>query len=206
MSHCACFTLPDGTVGIVRPNPVLVVALLAPTVADAMAFLDHRKQGLAATVVTPLYRAMVARTEQEAVRVVAERDARRLALARGLLPDDAAALTVMEATGLLAPDASRRWRNCWRRAGAGAPAVDMPLARAQRMSEVRRERTARLAASDSAIMTAHEQNDRARTTALTAYRQTLRDLPATTRPTVEACTTPAQLEAWQPTWPVDPTA
>lgn len=207
MSHCATFTLPDGRINIVRPNAVLVAALQAATIEAAIVLLDEKNQGLTLAVVKPLYDAMAARTELEAIRVIAKRDAPRVAMLHGFLPTDVANLATHEATGLLEPEGlatSRRFRACWRQAGTARPAVDMPLARIQRMNEVRTQRAPKLTKSDVDLLKAQEAADLARQTALKTYRQKLRDLPATEQPAVDACATPEALDAWRPTWPVDP--
>ena len=43
---------------------------------------------------------------------------------------------------------NRRFRRCWRRDGDSVPSVDLPLARQQRMDEIRAERNRRLQESD----------------------------------------------------------
>ena len=99
----------------------------------------------------------------------------------------------------------RRWRGCYRRAGATLPRVDMTLARVQRMNEVRGERASKLTKSDVDLLRASmETSDVVMQNTLRIYRQQLRDLPTTEQPNVEALTTPEQLAAWQPAWPPDP--
>ena len=113
MSHCATFTNPSGGVEILRPNPALIAALLLETESDA---LDRMERiGLTATVVRPLWRAMTARTEEEAVRVIAERDAPRVWALKGYpTPGD---LTVRPAIGLLHPTNPRGRRHALRPKG-----------------------------------------------------------------------------------------
>ena len=210
MSYCACFTLPTGVVAVVRPNPVLITALQAPTFSDCLAILNRHKQGLSEAVVAPLYNAMATRTEQEAVRIVAKRDAPRTAEVHGFRAMDATDLSVMEATGLLNPiiatkPENRRWRNCWRRIGIGTPAVDMPMARAQRMNEVREKRAPKFTKSNYDLLyVLVDSPNTPMQNKLKDYRQKLRDLPTTEQPNVDALATPEQLAAWEPTWPVDP--
>lgn len=98
----------------------------------------------------------------------------------------------------------RRFRDCYRRAGTGLPRVDMPLARAQRMAEVRLERNKRLTASDGDMLKAREQGDLTQEAQLKTYRQQLRDIPVTTQVAVDACGTPEALHTFTPTWPVLP--
>lgn len=107
-------------------------------------------------------------------------------------------------TDRAAVPADRRFRNTWRQTGAAAPAVDMPLARAQRMNEVRAERVPKLESVDWRIARAVDKGDLLAEASLRAYRQKLRDVPQTEQPNVDACTTPEALIAWQPTWPTDP--
>jgi hypothetical protein len=101
------------------------------------------------------------------------------------------------------PLPDRRWRGCWRLGENGAVAVDMPLARAQRMAEIRAERERRLAASDGLMLRAQEQGHLAEAEALRVYRQTLRDLPKelAAAKTLEALETPEALGAFEPNWP-----
>lgn len=95
---------------------------------------------------------------------------------------------------------SYRFRDCWRLSG-DAIKVDMPLARAQRIAEIRRERNARFAALDAEWMRAMGQKRLAEADAIEAKRQALRDIPATCLTALVACTTPDALETYQPEWP-----
>jgi hypothetical protein len=95
---------------------------------------------------------------------------------------------------------TRRFRNCWRVNGQTVE-VDMPLARAQRMAEIRAERNRRLEASDGLMARAYEIGAQAEIEALKAKRQTLRDIPAVID--VGTISTPEELTAFQPEWPVD---
>lgn len=99
---------------------------------------------------------------------------------------------------------TRRFRASWRQANPQLPTVDMGLARNQRLDEVRLLRKPRLTKSDADYLRAVETNNTDLRSSLATYRQTLRDLPATSKPEVAACATPDQLMAWEPTWPVDP--
>ena len=95
---------------------------------------------------------------------------------------------------------SRRFRNMWRESG-GAIAVDMPLARTQRMSEIREERDGKLIEADGPTTREMEQSG-TDYTAWKVYKQALRDLPAATD--LSKITTPEALEAFNPTWPTPP--
>lgn len=107
------------------------------------------------------------------------------------LPDcDAAALPL------------RRFRDCWRTDGFGAVQVDMPLARAQRMAEIRTERNIRLDASDKEKARLDDGGTEQQKTDIAVYRQALRDLPAATD--LGVITAPEELEAFEPVWPVLP--
>ena len=98
----------------------------------------------------------------------------------------------------------RRFRSCYRRAGTSLPRIDMPLARGERMNEIRVKRVPRLEKSDVDFLRAQEKADVVMQDKLKTYRQSLRDLPATEQPNADACTTPEALAAWGPTWPTDP--
>lgn len=99
--------------------------------------------------------------------------------------------------------ASRRFRDCWRCDGADGVHVDMPLARGQRMAEIRRARNAKLAETDGPMLRAQEQADTATVDGLKAKRQALRDLPNQLEAAgaLDAIATPEELEAFEPTWP-----
>lgn len=98
---------------------------------------------------------------------------------------------------------SRRFRNCWRSDGTGSVHVDMPLARGQRMNEIRAERGGRFAALDAEWMKATGQNNAARADAVETVRQQLRDIPngLIADGTLEGIATPEELEAFDPEWP-----
>lgn len=98
---------------------------------------------------------------------------------------------------------SRRFRNCWRH-GAGAVAVSMPLARQQRLAEIRSERNERLVESDKDHSRLADIGTDQQRADLRTYRQALRDLPATVQTDLAALTTPEQLDQYQPAWPVKP--
>jgi hypothetical protein len=102
----------------------------------------------------------------------------------------------------------RRWRACWRHDGQGGVRVELPLARAQRLRELRAERDRRLAASDGAMLREQESGTPAGVEALRAYRQALRDLPAVLEQSgaLERLEDAAALAAFTPEWPADPAA
>ena len=181
------YTRPDGGVNVVRPTSSLIMEF----------HLHGRATGTLRWIGLP-------RDVPGAVMLLskAEETAVAFVMLNGV-PPDAANLVVVEDSVALP---TRRFRNCWRQSGATVPFVDMPLARTQRMGEIRREREPKLGKVDSDIRAAEDAGAAARVTVLRGYRQFLRDLPAAESPNVERCTTPAQLEAWQPTWPVDPAA
>lgn len=95
----------------------------------------------------------------------------------------------------------RRFRNCWRNDGAGFPRVDMPLARVQRLDEIRRERDKRLVAADGPTARAIEQNAPDEGD-WKAHKQALRDVPAVVD--LESVGTPEDLDTFEPSWPVAP--
>lgn len=91
------------------------------------------------------------------------------------------------------------FHNCWRDDGTGKVVVDMPLARTQRLREIRTERDRRFAPLDNEWMKATGQGNKAEAEALEAKRQALRDIPQNID--LEAVTTPEALEAFEPNWP-----
>lgn len=98
---------------------------------------------------------------------------------------------------------NRRFRNAWRYAG-GRLDVDMPTARTLWMDEVRTARKPKLEKSDVDLMRAQEGGTAAQIDKVKVYRQQLRDITATERGRVDACSTPAALESLVPQWPLDP--
>jgi len=117
------------------------------------------------------------------------------------VPPDALNARIEDAVNL---PPSRAFRNCWRNTvGAGGAErvdVDMPLARAQKMAEIRTERNKRLAETDGLILRAKETGQAAQENQLALARQALRDLPATVG--LDTLATPEALNAFQPNWPV----
>lgn len=101
---------------------------------------------------------------------------------------------------------SRRFRSCWRLEADGLPAVDMSLARDQRLKEIRTERDILLQSSDGPMARATETGVGIQ--AMKDFRQQLRELPnqMESESVLDAVATPEALEAYQPIWPVDPGA
>ncbi len=97
---------------------------------------------------------------------------------------------------------SRYFRSCWRNDGRGAAHVDMPLARGQRMVEIRAQRNIRLDDSDKEWARLSEGGTPEQQAAHSAYRQALRDLPQSID--LELLDTAEKLEAFQPAWPDQP--
>ena len=89
---------------------------------------------------------------------------------------------------------NRRFRNCWTKATKGVQ-VDMVKARSQRLSEIRIERDAALAASDVELLRAQEAG--ADTKDLVKKRQDLRDLPVKAAADLDQLSTPAELDAYK---------
>jgi Phage tail assembly chaperone protein len=106
------------------------------------------------------------------------------------------------------PLPERRWRDCWRHRGDGQVHVDMALARARRLAEIRAERDLRLAASDGPMLREQEAGPPERQQALRAYRQALRELPNDLERSgaLEALAGPAELAGFAPAWPAAPFA
>ena len=99
------------------------------------------------------------------------------------------------------PFPSRIFRNCWRES-AGKIGINMPLARIQRMAEIRAERDALLDESDKDKARLDDVGTANQKQAMATYRQALRDLPASVD--VESITTPEELEAFAPAMPSKP--
>jgi len=97
---------------------------------------------------------------------------------------------------------SRRFRNCWRQVGTTPPVVDLPLAREQRMSEIRTERDKRLAISDGQMARAQDTGTPAEVMVLRGKRQALRDLPVTVETELAMIQLVDGLATYEPTWPV----
>lgn len=100
--------------------------------------------------------------------------------------------------------ATRRFRGCWRQHGANPPTVDLPLARAQRLIELRQTRNQRLVASDGEMLRAQERRDAVEEGRWRQYRQALRDLPDAVSPALSLIDTPEALAEWEPDWPTPP--
>lgn len=128
--------------------------------------------------------------------------------------DRIAAITLSKHPGLagatrlddcLAPNLPHQaFRDCWRKKGTGKIIhVDMPLARTQKMSEIRTERDKRLKATDGLMAKANEIGASAEINSLKTMRQTLRDIPndLLTGSALEAITIPKELDTFQPDWP-----
>ena len=99
----------------------------------------------------------------------------------------------------------RRWRSCLRADKSGKIGVDMPLARAQRLEEIRVERNRRLVELDGPWMRATGQGKTTEGDAIEAKRQQLRDIPndleAGKIETWNAIETPDDLAGYEPDWP-----
>lgn len=94
---------------------------------------------------------------------------------------------------------SRRFRNAWRHDGE-KPVVNLPLARAQVLSEIRAERNAKLDASDKELARLTDVGSAKELEDIKAKRQALRDLPAVVAAELSALTTVAELEQYRPQW------
>jgi hypothetical protein len=96
----------------------------------------------------------------------------------------------------------RLFRGCWRMAG-GRPVEDEGLCRDRTLAEVRKERDARLDASDKDKARLDDVGTPGQQQAHRQYRQALRDLPAVVAQQIAAMT-PDELEAYQAPWPQKP--
>lgn len=97
--------------------------------------------------------------------------------------------------------ASRKFRNCWKPDAASGAVVDLILARAQRLAEIRADRDVMLTASDrdkARLDDVGTPADRAR---LATYRQALRDAPAKVQTDLAAIGSAQGLEQYVPAWP-----
>lgn len=92
-------------------------------------------------------------------------------------PDKFLADLNAEMIGEMDPDnlPDRHFRNCWRKSGADSITINMTLARAQVMDEIRAKRDEHLVQSDAKQMEMMSKGED--TTALFALKQSLRDLP-----------------------------
>ena len=95
------------------------------------------------------------------------------------------------------PVSAGYWRHC--RLVDGAIHVNRDTMATQVLDQVRQERTRRLAASDGLMLRAQETKQKI--AEWRAYRQALRDLPASLDLTALA---PGDLEAFTPRWPESP--
>lgn len=92
----------------------------------------------------------------------------------------------------------RYFRNCWRDTGSKVE-INMPLARTQKMNEIRTKRDKLLDDSDKehmrlqAVGTSQEKQD------METYRQTLRDVPQTI--VIDSINDADSLEVFEPVWP-----
>lgn len=93
----------------------------------------------------------------------------------------------------------RRFRDCWRANDAGEIHIDLPLAREQRMAEIRVERNRLLDTSDKEWARLMDVGDAEAQAALKTYRQALRDIPQNT--SVNRIKIPEALAAYEPDWP-----
>ena len=109
----------------------------------------------------------------------------------------AATFRVVEETEL----PTRYYRNAWRFNGT-AIVHDMPAARQIKLNqEIRPERNRRLQSLDVEWSRATAQGNTTLAGQIEAKRQTLRDIPATVGPDLDAQATPAALKAYNPPWP-----
>ena len=101
-----------------------------------------------------------------------------------------------------APGAKKLFYGAWRNDGTGKIQIDMPLARTQRMAEIRAKRDAMLLAADK-MDGQQERNIRLKLPDslknVDIYKQALCDLPAAFD--LERITTPEELAAFEPKWP-----
>ena len=205
MALCVTWTTPTGTVVCTRPHPGLVEALQAPTLE--MAVRQGEVWKFHPDLIAALRSNMTTRTEGAAVDAIAARDIAKVCGLRGwALPQD---VSKELDTGLLADSKTlgledrRRFRASWRKV-AGISVVDIPLARIQRMNEVRAARAPKLEQADKDEAIATRRNNTVRLAAIRLYKNSLCDIPQRQQAALDACTNPEALIAWEPTWPTNP--
>ncbi len=98
------------------------------------------------------------------------------------------------------PGAKKLFYGAWRHTGSGNVDIDMPAARDIYMEKMRRERDARLDASDKEKARLDDVGTATQKTAIKTYRQALRNLPANID--LESVTTPEDLDTFETVWPV----
>lgn len=92
----------------------------------------------------------------------------------------------------------RYFRNCWRESN-GNVEIDLPLARVQKMDEIRTKRNKLLDESDKEYMRLQAVGIISEKQDMETYRQSLRDLPSTVD--LELVTDSDSLEVFEPVWP-----
>ena len=93
----------------------------------------------------------------------------------------------------------RRFRTCWRANAAGKVKIDLPLARQQRMNEIKADRNRRLDLSDKEWARLAEIGTAEQQSVLKAYRQALRDVPQNVD--LSKMKTARELSSYEPHWP-----
>lgn len=134
------------------------------------------------------------------------------------LPDGSLALTTEIIPGsFIAPDGWAAlpsqpahllptvFRDCWRWDHANACViVDMALARAAKMVEIRAERDKRLTASDGKKARLDDIGTAEQKAAMADYRATLRDIPVAAKIDTDLIDNPLTLSTYAPVWPTEP--
>ncbi len=96
---------------------------------------------------------------------------------------------------------SRKYRNCWRWQSDQIK-VNLPLARAQKLEEIRKERDARLVESDKEWMIAMTTGaGQEAIDAINAKKQALRDLPEIAESDLSSKLAVTTIDAYEPEWP-----
>ena len=90
--------------------------------------------------------------------------------------------------------ANRKYRDCWRDDGEGGVEVDLDLARADKMAEIRAKRDDLLAKSDAVYI--EELSKALDTTDVQADKTALRDMTGTAQTAVDAIEDADELEAY----------
>lgn len=94
-----------------------------------------------------------------------------------------------------------QYKKCWRNDGTGRIKVDMPLARAQRMAEIKTESKARRLSLFELAEDADLDGDTTLHRNIRGRMKQTKDVLDTAQGELDALTTPEELEAYQPEWP-----
>jgi hypothetical protein len=96
---------------------------------------------------------------------------------------------------------NKKYRDCWRESN-GDIKVNLPLARAKKLEEIRKERDAKLVESDKEWMIAMSTGQAQEAIdAINAKKQALRDLPEAAEDVLSGKLSVNTIDAYEPEWP-----